>query len=79
MIEMLSLRLKNTKSTHLYGHVKRCVKLSLPLSLYFLDNIYIRFGIKLYRQIVGTSVAVGLAAEYSSCFISVLTLHLYVY
>ena len=33
-----------------YGLVRKCVKLALTL---LLDNIYIRFGSKLYRQIVG--------------------------
>ena len=47
MIEILSSRLTNIKGTH-YGLAKRYVKFS-P----FLDNIYIRFGTKLYRQIVG--------------------------
>ena len=48
MIEMLSSRLKSIKGTH-YGLAKRCVK-----PVFFFGNIYIRFGTKLYRQIVGT-------------------------
>ena len=31
------------------GHVRKCVM----LSIIFLDNIFLRFGSKLYKQIVG--------------------------
>ena len=67
MIEMVSSRLENIKRTH-YGHAKRCVK----LSLFLLNNNYIRFGTKLYRQIVdilmGTNCAVLAADLFLFCY-----------
>ena len=48
MIGMLSSHLMQSEII-IYGLVRNCVK----LSAFLLDNIYIRFGSKLYRQIVG--------------------------
>ena len=63
---MLSSRLKNIKATH-YGLSRTCVKPSQ-----ILDNIYIRFGTKLYRQIVGipmgTNCAPLVADLYLFCY-----------
>ena len=59
MIEMLSSRLKSIKGTY-YGHARRCVKVCKAL-IFHLDNIYIRFGTKLYRQIVGIPMGTNCA------------------
>ena len=42
----------------IYGLVRKCVKLS---PTFLLDNIYIRFGSKLYRQIVGIPMGTNCA------------------
>ena len=50
--------------TIIYGLVRKCVKLS-P----FLDNIYIRFGSKLYRQIVGIPMGTNCAPLVADLFL----------
>ena len=50
------------------GHVRKCVM----LSIIFLDNIFIRFGSKLYRQTVGipmgTNSAPLVADSFTFCY-----------
>ena len=36
--------------------------------IYLLDNIYIRFGTKLYRQIVGNPMGTNCASLVADCF-----------
>ena len=48
-----------------FGPVKRCVK---PL-IYLLDNIYNRFGTKLYRQIVGIPMGTNCAPLVADLFL----------
>ena len=57
MIRMLPSHLMQSEII-IYGLVKKCVKLS-PIS--YLDNIYITFGSKLYRQIVGILMGTNFA------------------
>ena len=47
-----------------FGHVNVCDALS-----YLLDNIYIRFGTKLYRQIVGIPMGTNCAALVADLFL----------
>ena len=47
----------------MYGLVRKCVKLS-PL-----DNIYIRFGSKFYRQIVGIPMGTNCAPLVADLFL----------
>ena len=63
MIEMLSLRLKSIKGTH-YGLVRRCEAL-----IFLLDSIYIRFGTKLYRHIVGIAMGTNCAPLVADIFL----------
>ena len=56
MIEMLSSHLKNIKKNTLWSCQKVCETLT-----FLLDNIYIRFGTKLYRQIVGIPMGTNFA------------------
>ena len=49
----------------IYGLVRKCVNLS-----FFLDNIYIRFGSKSYRQIV--PIGINCAPLVADLFCSVL-------
>ena len=67
MIEMLSSRRKNIKSTH-YIHAKRCMKLSLFFLIIHV-RIYIRFGTKLYRQIVGIPMGPNCAPLVADLFL----------
>ena len=59
MIEMLSSCLKSIKGTH-YG---------LARIIFLLDNIYIRFGTKLYRQIVGIPMGTNCAPLVADLFL----------
>ena len=65
MIELISSRLKNMKST-LYGHAKRCVKLSLS---FWTMYIYIIFGTKLYRHVVGIPMGTNCAPLVADLFL----------
>ena len=59
MIEMRSLRLKSTKY---------CQKVCEALS-FLLDNIYVRFGTKIYRQIVGILTGTNCALLVADLFL----------
>ena len=48
----------------IYGLVRQCVKLT-----FLLDNIYIRFGSKLYRQIVGIPMGTNCAPLVGDLFL----------
>ena len=56
MIKMHFLLLNNLNDINC-GHVRKCVM----RSIIFLDNIFIRFGSKLYRQIVGIPMGTNCA------------------
>ena len=62
MIGMLSSHLMQSEII-IYGLVRKCVKLSL------LDNIYIRFSSKLYRQIVGIPMCTNCAPLVADLFL----------
>ena len=55
--------LKCIKFTH-YGHVRKCEALT-----FLLDNIYIRFGTKLCRQIVGFPMGTNCATLVTDLFL----------
>ena len=55
--------LQETQNDINFGLVKTCVK------LYLLDNIYIRFGTKLYRQIVGIPMGTNCAPLIADLFL----------
>ena len=63
MIGMLSLPLMQSEII-IYGLVRQCVKLT-----FLLDNIYIRFGSKLYRQIVGIPMGTNCAPLVGDLFL----------
>ena len=62
IIEMPTSHLKNINGTH-YGLAKRFVKLS-----HFFDIIYIIFGTKLYRQIMGIQMGTNCAPLDLFCY-----------
>ena len=64
MIRMLFSHLMQSEII-VYGLVRKCSKLS-PL---LLDNIYIRFGSKLYRQIVGIPMGTNCAPLVADLFL----------
>ena len=64
MIGMLSSHLMQSEII-IYGLVRKCVK----LSPFLLDNIYIRFGSKLYRQIVGIPMGTNCAPLVADLFL----------
>ena len=63
MIGMLSSHLMQSEII-IYGLVRKCVKLT-----FLLDNIYIRFGSKLYRQIVGIPMGTNYAPLVADLFL----------
>ena len=64
MIEMLSSYLKKIKRHTLWSCQMVCEALT-----FLLDNIYIAFGTKLYRQIVGISMGTNCAALVADLFL----------
>ena len=56
MIGMLSSHLMQSKNDNLWSCQKVCEAFTC-----FFDNIYIRFGSKLYRQIVGITMGTNCA------------------
>ena len=51
-----------------FGLVRKCVKL-LPTLTFLLDNIYIRFGSKLYRHIIGIPMGTNCAPLVADLFL----------
>ena len=49
-----------------FGHVRMC---ATPCPIYLLDNIYIRFGTKLYRQFVGIPMGTNCAPLVADLFL----------
>ena len=64
MIKMPFLLLNNPNDTNC-GHVRKCVM----RSIIFLDKIFIRFGSKLYRQIVGIPMGTNCAPLVADLFL----------
>ena len=59
-----------TSADHYRGyHLWSCQNVCGALSFFFLDNIYIRFGTKLYRQIVGIPMGTNCAPLVADLFL----------
>ena len=66
MIKCISLLLNNLNDKSC-GHVRKCVMLSS--FHYLLDNIFIRFGLKLYRRVVGIPMGTNCAPLVADLFL----------
>ena len=53
----------------IYGRVKKSV---MPLIVYLLDNIFIRFGTKLYRHTIGIPMGTNCAPLVADLFLFVM-------
>ena len=58
-----------TKVSIHFGHVRMCATRVCDALSYLLDNIYIRFGTKLYRQIVGIPMGTNCAPLVADLFL----------